>query len=63
MLHNTEKKEFSTANTYVHNFIYERYVVERHQCHKTAKFGAFVDGDHSRLITLYCLPKFHKRPY
>ena len=29
----------------------------------TAKFGLFVDEDHSKLPTLYWLPKFHKRPY
>ena len=29
----------------------------------TAKFGLFVDEDHSRLPTLYWLPKLHKRPY
>ena len=28
-----------------------------------AKFGVFVDEDHSKLPTLYWLPKFHKRPY
>ena len=29
----------------------------------TAKFGLFVDEDHSKLPTLYWLPKLHKRPY
>ena len=29
----------------------------------TAKFGLFVDKDHSKLPTLYWLPKLHKRPY
>ena len=28
-----------------------------------AKFGLFVDVDHSKLPTLYWLPKLHKRPY
>ena len=28
-----------------------------------AKFGLFVGEDHSRLPTLYWLPKLHKRPY
>ena len=28
-----------------------------------AKFGLFVDEDHSKLLTLYWLPKLHKRPY
>ena len=28
-----------------------------------AKFGLFVDEDHSKLFTLYQLPKRHKRPY
>ena len=29
----------------------------------TAKFGVFVDEDHSMLPTIYWLPKLHKRPY
>ena len=28
-----------------------------------AKFGVFVDEDHSKLTTLYWLSKLHKRPY
>ena len=28
-----------------------------------AKFGLFVDEDHSKLPTLYWLHKLHKRPY
>ena len=28
-----------------------------------AKFGLFVDEDHSKPPTLYWLPKLHKRPY
>ena len=28
-----------------------------------AKFGVFVDEDHSKLPTLYGLPKPHERPY
>ena len=28
-----------------------------------AKLGLFVDEDHSKLPTLYWLPKLHKRPY
>ena len=28
-----------------------------------AKFGVFVDEDHSKLPTLYLLPKLHKWPY
>ena len=29
----------------------------------SAKFGLFVDEDHSKLPTLYWLPKLHKRPF
>ena len=29
----------------------------------TVKFGVFVDEDHSKLPTIYWLPKRHKRPY
>ena len=28
-----------------------------------AKFGLFVDDDHSKLPTLYWLPELHKQPY
>ena len=28
-----------------------------------AKFGVCVDEDHSKLPTIYWLPKLHKRPY
>ena len=28
-----------------------------------AKFGVFVDEDHSKLSTIHWLPKLHKRPY
>ena len=28
-----------------------------------AKFGVFVDENHSKLPTLYWLPKLHKQPY
>ena len=28
-----------------------------------SKFGLFVDEDHSKLPTLYWLPKLHKQPY
>ena len=40
----------------------EKSVIYRHRCHMAAKFGAFVDEDHSKLPTLYWLPKHHKRP-
>ena len=35
----------------------------RHRCHMVAKFGVFVDKDHSKVPTLYWVPKLHKRPY
>ena len=41
----------------------EKSVVDRHRCHMAAKFGVFDDEDHSKLPTLYVLPKLHKRPY
>ena len=34
-----------------------------HPCHIATKFGVFVDEDHSKLPTLYWLPKLHKRSY
>ena len=37
-------------------------MVDRHRCHMSAKFGLFVDEDHSKLHTLYWLPKFINGP-
>ena len=34
-----------------------------HRCHMAAKFSVFVDQDHSKLPTLYWLPKLHKIPF
>ena len=59
----TLKQELSTAKTYEHNRLNETSIVDRHRCHMAAKFGLFVDEDHSKLPTLYWLPKLHKRPY
>ena len=41
----------------------ETSIVDRHRCHMAAKFWVFVDEDHSKLPTIYWLPKLHKRPY
>ena len=60
---NTLKQELSTAKTYEHNMLDKTSIVDRHRCHMAAKFGLFVDEDHSKLPTLYWLPKLHRRPY
>ena len=60
---NTLKQELSTAKTYEHNRLDETSIVDRHRCHMAVKFGLFVDEDHSKLPTLYWLPKLYKRPY
>ena len=60
---NTLKQELGTAKTYEHNLLDEMFVVDRHRCHMAAKFGVFVDEDHSKLPTLYWLPKPHEIPY
>ena len=59
---NTLKQELSTAKTYEHNRLDETHIVDKHQCHMAAKFGVSVDEDHSKLPTIYWLPKLHKRP-
>ena len=59
---NSVKQELSTAKTYKHNRLDETSVVDKHRCHMVAKFGVFVDEDHSKLPTLYRLPKRHKPP-
>ena len=40
------KQEHSTAKTYQHNLIDERYVVDRRRCNMAAKLDVFVDKDH-----------------
>ena len=60
---NTIKQELSTAKTYVNNRLDETSIVDRHRCHMAAQFELFVDEDHSKLPTLYWLPKLHKLPY
>ena len=45
----------STAQTYEHNRLDETSIVDMHRCHMAAKFGLFVDEDHSKLPTLYWL--------
>ena len=59
----TLKEELSTAKTYEHNRLDEMSIVDKHRCHMAAKFGLFVDEDHSKLLTLYWLPKLHKQHY
>ena len=39
-----------------HNRLDETSIVDRHRCHIAAKFGLFVDEDHSKLSMLYWLP-------
>ena len=46
---NILKQELGSAKTYEHNLPDEGFVVDRHQCHKLAKFGVFVDEDHNKL--------------
>ena len=60
---NTIKQELSTAKTYERNRLDETSVVDNHRCYMAAKFGVFVDEDHSKLPTLYWLPKLYKRLY
>ena len=60
------KKDMSTCavfrnliwkfSAYEHNRLDETSIVDRHRCHMAAKFGLFVDEDHSKLPTLYWLP-------
>ena len=59
---NNLKQELSTAKPYNHNRLDETSIVDRHRCHMAAKFGVFVDEDHSKLPMIYWLPKLHKRP-
>ena len=60
---NALKQELSTAKTHEHKGLDQMSIVDRHRFHMAAKFGLFVDEDHSKLPKLYWLPKHHKRPY
>ena len=60
---NTLKQELSTAKTHEHNRLDETYIVDRHRCQMTVKFGVFVDEDYGKLLTINWLPKVDKRPY
>ena len=51
------------SETYEHNLLDKKSVVDRHRCHMAAKVGIFVDEDHRKLHTLYWIPKLPKRPY
>ena len=53
----------SCLTTYEHNRLDEAAIVDRHRCHMAGMFGLFDDEDHSKLPTLYWLPKPHERPY
>ena len=47
---------FASKGYYFKNIFDEKSIVDRHRCHAAAKFGVFVDEDHSKLPTLYWLP-------
>ena len=46
----TLKQDLSTAKTNEHNRLDETSIVGKHRCHMAAKFGAFVDEDHSNFL-------------
>ena len=51
VLENTLKQELSIAETFKHNLLFERSVVDGHECHMAAKFSVFVgDEDHSKFL-------------
>ena len=56
-------KNLALPKTYEHNRPDYTSIVDRHRCHIVAKYGLFVDEDHSKLPTLYWLPKLYKQPY
>ena len=52
---------FSSSKTDEHNWLHERYVIDRPWCHMAVEFGVFVNEDHDKLSTFYWLPKFHNK--
>ena len=57
---NILKQAHGSAKTYEYNSLDDRSVVDRHRCHMTAKFGAFVDEKHDKLPTIYWFLNFIK---
>ena len=41
----------------------ERVIVDGHGCHTTLHFGVKAKENQDRVLTLYWLPKLHKKPY
>ena len=60
---NTLIQELGSTKTYERTSSDEKYVVNSHCCHITAKFAVGIKENQEQLPTLYWLPKLHKRPY
>ena len=60
---NTLIQELGSTKTYERTSSDEKYVVNSHCCHTTAKFAVGIKENQEQLSTLYWLPKFHKRSH
>ena len=49
-MHGIQKQELISAQT--NGLLDEKSVLDRHRCHKAAKFGVFIDEEHIKLPTL-----------
>ena len=60
---NTLKQELNGTKAYEETSIDEKYVVYSHSNEIPTKFVVDVKERQDRLLTMYWLPKLHKRPY
>ena len=56
-------QELGSTKTYERFSTDEKSIVDNHCCHITTKFAVGISENQETLLTLYWLPKLHKRPY
>ena len=62
-LHYYLNKELGSTKTNQRTSTDEKSVVDNHFCHITIKLSVGISESQEKLLTLYWLPKLHKRPY
>ena len=60
---NTLIQELGSIKTYERTSTDEKSIFDNHCYHITTKFAVGIKGNKEKLLTLYWLPKLHKRPY
>ena len=64
MYYNTLKRELVDTNAYkLQHSISERVIVDGHECNTSLHFGIKDKENQDKVLTLYWLPKLHKKLY